>query len=142
MLLQSIGWHFVNIEIPALAGFLGFRKLSTPHPANKDKYQFILVGFAINPHQAFDGCLQSGFLPDLSNHSLSWHLAAFHAAAGQIPRIDVSPVAQQNATLFIEDDGKCTNCKYVGLLKKLISNVGCSSNFAGDWIATTEFHNH
>ena len=109
MLRQGIGGHRFDLEIAALARFGGCRELPARHPADEGKDQLVLVGLAINACQAFNGCLQAGFLPDFTDNGFGGQLAAFNPAAGQIPGIDIAPVAQQDPALFIEDNRKCAD---------------------------------
>jgi len=84
------------LEILALAGFIGYSEMSTQDTANEGEYQFIFVGFAIYPYQPFNNYLQTGFLLYFTDNGFCWHLAVFNAASGQVPKIKVSPVAQEN----------------------------------------------
>ncbi len=119
LLRAGVGRNLFHGDKPALIRLVGRREMPARDEAREREHQLILVRFAIHPNQPFDGYFQTGFLPDLANNGFCRQFPAFDSAAWQVPRIKVSPMAQQDTTLFIENDGKRTDCEQTGLLLEM-----------------------
>ena len=60
----------------------------------------------LRPHTLFQQ--NTGFLINLARHRAQRRLAALHAAAGQIPAIDIGMTHQQHAALRVQHNGPHT----------------------------------
>lgn len=103
-----VRWEILERVVHGGVGLVAGTQYTTDRAAFEVEHELLRLRLPVHAGQADDLDDQADLLASLADRRIPRRLASLDASTRQVPGVHVAAVAQQHASLLVEDDRECS----------------------------------